>query len=300
MKSELKQIRENTWCITGHQLIPVYKTDESHCILLDTGVRGFRDQLEILLLQAGLKPAGIIQTHTHYDHFGSTAYFQEKYGAVVAMPIGEAEISRTLAGIKSHLFVFPIGQLAHDLKYSDIPCRADLLIEEDQTAVTVAGVTFEVLHTPGHAIDHISIVTPDRVCCVGDALFSEPVMAAMKLPYAFDFTKCLDSIESLRGGDWPVMILSHCGIEKPPYDHLIDVNRDRMLAQYREVLSLVDRPMHSVEICDALGEKMGVCPSVPEKAQDLERFLRPYLECMVDRGDLRLVMDHHALCYAPV
>ena len=36
------------------------------------------------------------------------------------------------------------------------------------------------------------------------------------------------------------------------------------------------------------------------KAQNLERFLRPYMEYLVDSGSHRLMLRGNSLCYAPV
>ena len=43
---ECKQILGNTWCFLGHQLIPFYRTDSHHCILMDTGVQALREEIE--------------------------------------------------------------------------------------------------------------------------------------------------------------------------------------------------------------------------------------------------------------
>ena len=43
---ECKQILGNTWCFWGHQLIPFYRTDSQHCILMDTGAQALRGALE--------------------------------------------------------------------------------------------------------------------------------------------------------------------------------------------------------------------------------------------------------------
>lgn len=35
---ELEQVKGNTWVLKSWELIPFYKLDDSHCILLDTGL----------------------------------------------------------------------------------------------------------------------------------------------------------------------------------------------------------------------------------------------------------------------
>jgi hypothetical protein len=80
----------------------------------------------------------------------------------------------------------------------------------------------------------------------------------------------------------------------------VDENRRVMLDQLEQVRALVDHPMSAEEICRAVCRDMGVQVTTPEKAQNLERFLRPYMECMVDDGTHRLTVLNNTLCYEPV
>ena len=195
---ELRQIIGNTWCLYGHQLIPLYRTDSTHCILLDTGASALRQDIVDTLEQNGLTPIGLLCTHTHFDHFGNARYLSERYHCPVALPLGEAEICRTLASVKSHLFVFTAGQVENDPEMSEIPCLVDHVIRPEETDTLFRGVRFRVLHTPGHAIDHVSYITPDNVCYIGDALMCGRTLHASRLPYAFNFRQSLETIEKLK------------------------------------------------------------------------------------------------------
>ena len=42
---QLKQAVGNTWYLDDWQVIPLYKTSESTCVLLDTGCRAHRDDI---------------------------------------------------------------------------------------------------------------------------------------------------------------------------------------------------------------------------------------------------------------
>ena len=299
---ELRQIIGNTWCLYGHQLIPLYRTDSTHCILLDTGASALRQDIVDTLEQNGLMPIGLLCTHTHFDHFGNARYLSERYHCPVALPLGEAEICRTLASVKSHLFVFTAGQVANDPEMSEIPCLADHVIRPEETDTLFRGVRFRVLHTPGHAMDHVSYITPDNVCYIGDALMCGRTLHASRLPYAFNFRQSLETIEKLKDSlaDCEALAVAHCGVLYDHFDDLVDENLRIMEEQLSEVKALVDHPMSSDEVCAALCAHMGVSVSTPKKAQSLERFLRPYLEFMVDEGSHRMVMRGTALCYEPV
>ena len=297
---ELKLISGNTWCLSGHQIIPLYRTDSSHCILMDTGPYALREELERDLARYGLNPIGLLCTHTHFDHFGNTRYLSERFNCPVALPLGEAEICRTLASVKSHLYVYSAGQVASDPERSQIPCLVDHVIRPEETDTLFRGVRFRVLHTPGHAMDHAAYITPDNVCYIGDALMCGRTLHTSRLPYAFNFQQSLDTIRSLKGLDCQAMAVAHCGVLYEGFDALVEENLQVMERQLAEVRALVDRPMSSDEICGAVCQRMGVVVSTVKKAQNLERFLRPYMEYLVDSGSHRLTLRGNSLCYAPV
>lgn len=54
--------------------------------------------------------------------------------------------------------------------------------EKHQKEISVCGVNFKILYTPGHSPAHICIMTPDDVFYVGDTLISYEVMKGSKLP----------------------------------------------------------------------------------------------------------------------
>ncbi len=297
---KIKQISGNTWCLSGHQLIPIYMTDSSHCIMMDTGTQGLREEIVAALEEANITPIGLLCTHTHFDHFGNARYLSERYHCPVALPLGEAEICRTIASVKSHLFVFSHGQIENDPKMAEIPCIVDHVIRPEENDTYFRGVRFRVMHTPGHSIDHVSYITPDNICYGADALLCGHSLTASKLPYSFNFRQSLETMEQFRDLDCPVMILAHNGIVNAPYNDLVEENRQVMLDQLMQVRGLANRPMSADEVCHAVCREMGVQVATPEKAQNLELFLRPYMEYMIDSGSHRLAVVDNTLCYEPI
>ncbi len=294
---ELRQISGNTWCIAGHQTIPLYRTDSTHCILMDTGAQYQRARIERVLEENNLTPIGLLCTHTHFDHFGNATYFSKKYHCPVALPLGEAEICRTLDSVKSHLFVFSHGQIRNDPKMASIPCQVDHIIRPEEKDTYFRGVRFRVLHTPGHSMDHCSYITPDNVCYIGDALMSGQTLHSSKLPYAFDFARSIQTLHALEDLWCDAMVMAHTGVIVDGYRELAQENLQVMEESMQQVLELITGPMSSDGICRAVCARLGVVVNTPEKAQNLERFLRPYLEYLVDTQAVEMVMVEDSLCY---
>ena len=290
---KLTQVKGNTYVLEGWGLIPLYKTDESHCILLDTGLRSEREEIESTLEEYGLTPVGILNTHAHLDHAVNNRYFQEKYAIPVAMPQGEAALCSSLLTLKCYYFMFSPDTVRH--RVGEMLQKNVLPIGAEDGPFAFAGVMFHILHTPGHAPDHICIITPDDVCYLGDALLTaEP----LKFPYGIAFQPALDSLERLRKLDCPVYVAAHRGI----FTNLakaIDHYSHLLLAVADHIRFLISAPMTEDEICRDVCEDFQLLSSRPERDRGTHRTLRAYLEFLLDRGEIVLTSRRGVLYYGP-
>ncbi len=105
----------------------------------------------------GLKLELVLETHAHADHLSAATYLKAKTGA----KIGIGACIRDVQKIFRPMF------MADDVKVdgSDF----DLLFSDGET-FQVGGLTFDVMHTPGHTPADISYKVADNVF-VGDTLF---------------------------------------------------------------------------------------------------------------------------------
>ena len=104
---KLTQVKGNTYALEGRELIPLYKTDDTHCILLDTGLWHERALLDEALTEHHLTPVGIINSHIHPDHSANDRFLQEKYHLPVALPAGEAELCTDIESIRDYFHLTP-------------------------------------------------------------------------------------------------------------------------------------------------------------------------------------------------
>src|SRR6267378_7357463 len=120
--------------------------------------------------------AGILITHSHWDHLGGVADLAEGTGAKVYMPRIEAPV------------------LARPAEwYPDVPLRpyeADVLLDGGET-IDVAGISFETLHVPGHSPGHLAYYAEGALFS-GDVLFAGSV-GRTDLPFT-DWDTLLASI----------------------------------------------------------------------------------------------------------
>lgn len=281
---KLTQVKGNTWVLEGFELIPLYRLENNTCILLDTGLKEEREDIENTLLQAGLTPAGILCSHAHIDHAGSNRYFQEKYHISVALTVQEAGMCASLLSLKCYFLLLPPNMVERES--SNLIHTPDVLIPAQDGPFSFAGAEFTILHTPGHSAGHVCTVTPDNVCYVGDALLSQEMMGA-KLPYCLSHQMGMESREKLRDMQWDFLIMAHRGIcPGSELNDLIDRNQQLALLRAREVYDLVTRPMTASEVCQAVCQYHQILTHKPRRALRFERNVRFFLEFLVDRGEL--------------
>ena len=231
---KLTQVKGNTWVIEANQLIPLYRLPEHRCILLDTGLREERDELEQALLQAELTPAGILCSHAHIDHCANNGYLQEKYNIPVALTAPEAGMCSNLLTLKCYMLMLTPGMVEREV--AAMVHTPDVVVPPADGVFSFAGADFSIVYTPGHSAGHICTITPDRVCYVADALLSWEMLQA-KLPYCLSHQSAWESREKLRRLGCESYIMAHRGICQD-LDQLIDANHDLVLRRAGEIKAL--------------------------------------------------------------
>lgn len=281
---KLTQVKENTWVIEANQLIPLYRLDRSRCVLLDTGLLEEREGLERTLLEAGLTPAGVLCSHAHVDHCANNGYFQEKYGAKIALTAPEAGMCASLLTLKCYFLTLTPDTVARES--SCMVHTPDVILPPEDGPVSFCGAEFRVIHTPGHSSGHICTVTPDNVCYTADALLSIELQNA-KLPYNLSHRMALDSREKLRNLGCDAYIMAHRGVcGRADIGGLIDANRALLQRRAEEIFRLADAPMTASQLVERVCGFYRLLTHKPRRALRFERNIRFFLEYLVDTGRL--------------
>ena len=141
----------NILTITGGSLYTncymVYAEDSESCVLIDPGF-----QAEQILEQVrcrGKQVAAILLTHGHFDHVGGVKALAAQTDCKVYLHKADLD-------------------LPSQLTLGTIPCT-DYYAEGDEIAP--AGISFRVLHTPGHTPGSVCLQCGDALFC-GDTLFA--------------------------------------------------------------------------------------------------------------------------------
>jgi len=144
-------------------------------VIFDPGEEA--DRLLGALEELGVTLEAILLTHTHFDHVGAVAPVARATGAPVWCPELEVPV---LADIMRYVPWEGFGP------YESY--QADHTVAGGET-LELAGITFEVLFTPGHSPGHVTYAVPEH-----DALFSGDVL----------FDSSVGRVD-LPGGDWATL-----------------------------------------------------------------------------------------------
>jgi hydroxyacylglutathione hydrolase len=146
-------------------------------VVIDPGADATTLRLEIARMETTV--AGILVTHTHYDHIGAVADLAEATGAPVYISELEAPVLATPDAY------FPGMGIR--------PWRAERTLAGDET-IELAGIAFQTVEVPGHSPGHLAFYA-DGSLFSGDVLFAGSV-GRTDLPYG-DWTTLVESIRAL-------------------------------------------------------------------------------------------------------
>lgn len=136
----------------------VSQTGATEAVIVDPGDDA--PKLLAAIEEHGLTLQGILITHTHFDHIGAVADLHDATGAEVWCPAGEVETLRDPNAVMRWEGFGPFRGYdpEHLVKGGDV--------------VSLAGLDFQVVSTPGHSPDHVTYALPDEGALFsGDVLF---------------------------------------------------------------------------------------------------------------------------------
>lgn len=280
---KLVQVKGNTWYLEGAALIPVYRLDETRCILFDSGWHWEREALKEVLDCERVIPVGVIATHAHRDHIGNISWLRQTYGTRIAMTVGEGALSRSPIMYQSHYRSLSL-QMVRDEFGDAMFFRTDEFLPDTDDTFSFFGTPFRIHHTPGHSPEHVCIGTPDGVCYVGDLLLSIREIERAQLPYHLALSTAKASMERMRSmTDYSHFIIAHKGIVKD-LSPTIDANLVRLDWVARRILECVDKPISWEELVRIVLQRTHLADRHGVMVASFENSIRSFIQDLIDTG----------------
>lgn len=295
---ELEQVKGNTWVLKSWQMIPFYRLDERRCVFLDSGLARERVAIQDALVQFGLMPVGVICSHAHIDHMGNNAYWKKHYGTELAMSLGEAALQASHLGLNTTNYGLSPKDVVQSPDLGDTPILVDRIILPQEDRITFCGADFDIIHTPGHTIDHICVRTPDDVLYLGDAMMTGRTLHNSKFPFAFSMQGYLDSMRSIRWISASRYVVAHYGI----YDEilpLVDMEARFLAERMLHLLAIVGEAATPKRLAAAICETYGIRPKDVQDFAYFEQSSQSYLHYLCDLGYLEPSIEANFLTYRP-
>ena len=175
---------------------------------MDCGCHGDFKNLVRQIDDLGVRLADIsllILTHVHFDHCGCAAELRKFGIPVMASAAGQDFLLR---GVQENPQIqdFPslvLQSFQRRFKFFGFPGVALDVPVEHSCSLEDFGVQGEVLQTPGHTKNSLSIVLEDQSACIGDLLMGgylglPPAWRPAIHPSSFDVSTCVRSVRRLR------------------------------------------------------------------------------------------------------
>jgi hydroxyacylglutathione hydrolase len=183
----------------------------AEAVVIDPG--GDATTLRLEIARVGVTVAGILVTHTHYDHIGAVADLAEATGAPVSISAAEAAV---LANPDDY---YPAQRIR--------PWAAEVELSGDET-FELAGISFETVQVPGHSPGHLAFYA-DLCLFSGDVLFAGSV-GRTDLPMS-SWETLVESIRALVDR-FPAETVVYSG-HGPPTTLGAELTRNPFLAELR-------------------------------------------------------------------
>lgn len=191
---ELKQAQ--LWiALAGQRItVSVYLIDG---LLIDTGPIKMRKQLMQLFNEWPINE--VVLTHHHEDHTGMANWLQTN--KEVPIYIHESGIEKCIAPIKLPLY--------RKVFWGERACFQPLALNE---TFKTPHYTWDVIHTPGHADDHVALYNQEKRWMFGGDLY---VQSNPKSLFSFESVPLtIQSLRLLLTYDFEVYICAHAGYIK--------------------------------------------------------------------------------------
>jgi len=254
------------------------------CAIIDTGIDEDAGKRILRTVSSlGLTIKGIVNTHSHPDHYGGNAFLVQRTGASVSAPAAEAWVLENpwLEAAYFNQGAVPFSQLDNKFVIGQASPVNQKIV---QGPLEAGSVRLEAVALPGHSFA-MTGVGAGRVLFCGDALFGEETIRKHGVLYLHDPDRARESLRKLEGLPYDVFVPSHgqpCA--RAELSSLVRANVGAIDAFDEAILRALDTPMSLSRLTSRALIAAGLHLEDESKITLMQSTARAHVSCLSRRG----------------
>ncbi len=266
---DLIKVKGNSYYIQAPTSIGVYTFKNKNCMMVDTGNNNTSaKKIEDALIQNNLHPKYIFNTHGHLDHCGGNNYFNDNYPGII-----------TYSTFKEKLF----------MENNDVVEYGVNKINDEK---------LEFMPLPGHSIEQAAMITPDKVCYLGDAVFSHSTLMKYPLPYYYNILETLNSLDKIKEIDCDYFVVSHGDklYNKTEILELCNMNINNIHKYINDISEVLSQPLSKEEVLENIAVLNDINMNFQEYYINLSA-ISAFIAFLYNNGTLNFSIENGKLYY---
>jgi len=249
----LTRVNGNTFFIPAPTNIGVFQFKDRYALLVDSGndnqqARRICDTLQDLDLSAKY----LFLTHSHHDHSGGHAFIRQQFPGCRLMAHKDTRAYLNQPFLLAQ-FIYggqPPAGVSRSLNFK--PAFPEEEVTEGITRIHEE--KFTIVELPGHAPGQCGLITRDRVCFLGDSLFSQDNLYKYSFPFLYDIGAQLKTYDVVEQIDADYFILGHGPdiLNQEQMLKLAEENRSNLHKYLAMIMDLLDQPKSREELLEEI------------------------------------------------
>ena len=238
--------------LDGNAMVIMYRISKREAVLIDSGQVEDED-LIIFLNKRNIRIRTVLHTHLHTDHIANDALLIRHFNPDIYA--GEREL-RTMRTRE----LYPTERGIHTPQFIDRFMKMldfEIIPAIHEQGVQVDNNHFDMILLPGHTIGHVGYITPDGICCLGDALLSEAVLQRSRFPFLVDVKSWFETLDRIPEIDCEMYAVAHHAlVKKEDIEGLVHRNRRHEIYLLERVKKVMQESISDQEAEDTLFKQL--------------------------------------------
>lgn len=293
---DLQKINGNSYAIMAPTNIGIYSFKNKNCIIIDTGIDNTSGKkIDEVLIENGLHPKFIINTHSHIDHCGGNNYLRDKYTGILAYSSCDEELLMTHGELNSEV-LYSAANCFSSLDKANIRHAFEAPLIEGENKI--GDEKFQVMILPGHSKGTLALITGDKVCYLGDSIFSKEILEKYKIPNLINVKGQLTSLNRIKEIDCDYFVIGHSSeiYSKEEIILLVDYN----LSIIDEVGNVIFELLSEPQSRETLIENLCILKDLSINFKEyylMNQTIGAYLSLFYERGQITYSVQDGRLYY---